>query len=223
MGTERAAAGTEQRGHRSGDSTGRSPRKVLVLAYRFPPQGGGGVQRTLKFVKYLPGQNWLPIVQTVKNPYWPFQDETLLAEIPPFVKVHGTRTFEFERLGRDLLGEGISVSTIGLGLGYNEDLMLQLARASDGNHAFATGATDLIQIFNREFDDALGSCAQTVSIDVELRPGVRAVRAVSRDGVLLLAADHVLDETLIRQIRDYAAAEGMHQYCLPVRTERRNP
>ena len=100
MGTERAAAGTEQRGDRSGDSAGRSPRKVLVLAYRFPPQGGGGVQRTLKFVKYLPGQNWLPIVQTVKNPYWPLQDETLLAEIPPFVKVHGTRTFEFERLGR---------------------------------------------------------------------------------------------------------------------------
>ncbi len=74
------------------------------------------------------------------------------------------------------------MSTIGLGPGYNEDLMLQLARASDGNHAFATGATDLIQIFNREFDDALGSCAQTVSIDVELRPGVRAVRALSRDG-----------------------------------------
>jgi Ca-activated chloride channel homolog len=86
------------------------------------------------------------------------------------------------RSSADLLGEGISVSTIGLGLGYNEDLMLQLARASDGNHAFASGATDLIQIFNREFDDALGSCAQTVSIDVELRPGVRAVRALSRDG-----------------------------------------
>ena len=92
------------------------------------------------------------------------------------------RVEEFEKLGRDLLKEGVSVSTIGLGLGYNEDLMLQLARASDGNHAFASGGSDLIQIFNREFDDALGSCAQTVSIDVELRPGVRAVRALSRDG-----------------------------------------
>jgi Ca-activated chloride channel homolog len=92
------------------------------------------------------------------------------------------RVEEFERLGRDLLTEGISVSTVGLGLGYNEDLMLQLARASDGNHAFASAPTDLVQIFNREFDDALGSCAQTVSIDVELRSGVRAVRALSRDG-----------------------------------------
>lgn len=75
-------------------------RKVLVLAYRFPPQGGGGVQRTLKFVKYLPSEGWLPVVQTVSNPYWPLQDTTLLGEVPPFVKVIRTRTFEFERLGR---------------------------------------------------------------------------------------------------------------------------
>jgi Ca-activated chloride channel family protein len=89
---------------------------------------------------------------------------------------------EFAKLGRELLAEGISVTTIGLGLDYNEDLMLQLARASDGNHAFATAPNDLIQIFNREFDDVLASCAQTVSIDVDLTPGVRVARALSRDG-----------------------------------------
>jgi Ca-activated chloride channel homolog len=81
-----------------------------------------------------------------------------------------------------LLSQGISVTTIGLGLGYNEDLMLQLARASDGNHAFAREPTDLVQIFNKEFDDVLASCAQTVSVDVELKPGVKPVRALSRDG-----------------------------------------
>lgn len=91
---------------------------------------------------------------------------------------------DFARLGRELLAEGISVSTIGLGLDYNEDLMLQLARASDGNHTFAGTGADLIQIFNREFDDALASCAQTVSIDVEFAPGIRAVRALSRDGAI---------------------------------------
>ena len=89
---------------------------------------------------------------------------------------------DFARLGEALLAEGISVSTIGLGLQYNEDLMLQLARASDGNHTFVGESTDLIQVFNKEFDDVLASCAQTVSIDVELRPGVRVVRALSRDG-----------------------------------------
>jgi Ca-activated chloride channel family protein len=89
---------------------------------------------------------------------------------------------EFARLGRELLAEGISVTTIGLGLDYNEDLMLQLARASDGNHAFAGAPGDLIQIFNREFDDVLGACAQTVSIDIDLAPGVRVARSLSRDG-----------------------------------------
>ena len=91
---------------------------------------------------------------------------------------------DFSVLGSALLREGISVSTIGLGLGYNEDLMLALARAGDGNHAFAREPTDLIQIFNKEFDDVLASCAQTVSIDIELKPGVRVVRALSRDGTI---------------------------------------
>ncbi len=89
---------------------------------------------------------------------------------------------EFAKLGRALLSEGISVSTIGLGKDYNEDLMLQLAKAGDGNHAFASAPDDLIQIFNKEFDDVLASCAQTVSIDVDLQPGARVVRAISREG-----------------------------------------
>jgi Ca-activated chloride channel family protein len=89
---------------------------------------------------------------------------------------------EFAQLGRDLLKEGISVSTIGLGADYNENLMLQLAKAGDGNHAYAAAPDDLIKIFNKEFDDVLASCAQTVSIDVDLAPGARVVRAVSRDG-----------------------------------------
>lgn len=95
-----------------------------------------------------------------------------------------TRVDDFIRLGKGLLHERISVSTIGLGLGYNEDLMLQLALASDGNHAFARDPSDLITIFSREFNDVLASCAQTVSIDIDLKPGVRAVKAVSRDGTI---------------------------------------
>lgn len=78
----------------------RPARTVLVLAYRFPPQGGGGVQRTLKFVKYLPQFGWLPVVHTVTNPFWPLRDVTLLDEIPPSVRVYRTPTFEFERLAR---------------------------------------------------------------------------------------------------------------------------
>lgn len=77
---------------------GRRRPKALVIAYRFPPQGGGGVQRTLKFVKYLPQFGWLPVVHTVQNPYWPLRDESLLSEVPPEVSVYRTLTIEFERL-----------------------------------------------------------------------------------------------------------------------------
>jgi glycosyltransferase involved in cell wall biosynthesis len=100
MSTEARAVEGAGRARSVASVSTRALRKVLVLAYRFPPQGGGGVQRALKFVKYLPSQGWLPVVQTVKNPYWPLQDQTLLNEIPPSVKVHRTRTFEFERFGR---------------------------------------------------------------------------------------------------------------------------
>jgi Ca-activated chloride channel homolog len=93
-----------------------------------------------------------------------------------------SRPDEFAQLGATLLAEGISVSTIGLGLQYNEDLMAQLARASDGNHAFVSESADLVQIFNKEFDDVLSACAQSVSIDIELNPGLRVVRSMSRDG-----------------------------------------
>jgi Ca-activated chloride channel family protein len=47
------------------------------------------------------------------------------------------RPSDFERLGQRLGAQGITVTTVGLGRGYNEDLMAGLASASDGNHAFA--------------------------------------------------------------------------------------
>ncbi len=72
--------------------------RALLISYRFPPQGGGGVQRTLKFTKYLRDFGWEPVVQTARNPYWPVWDETLLRDVPPGVRVYRTPSFEFERL-----------------------------------------------------------------------------------------------------------------------------
>jgi glycosyltransferase involved in cell wall biosynthesis len=72
-------------------------KKALLISYRFPPQGGGGVQRTLKHVKYLRSFGWEPVVQTARNPYWPVRDETLLGDVPPSVRVYRTAAFEFER------------------------------------------------------------------------------------------------------------------------------
>ncbi|MBM4166948.1 MAG: glycosyltransferase family 4 protein [Ignavibacteria bacterium] len=56
-------------------------RDILVIAYYFPPMGMSGVQRTLKFVKYLPQFGWKPTVLTVTPTGYFAQDESLLEEI----------------------------------------------------------------------------------------------------------------------------------------------
>ncbi|WP_418499157.1 glycosyltransferase family 4 protein [Flagellimonas sp.] len=62
-------------------------RKVLVIAYYWPPAGGPGVQRWLKFVKYLPEFGFEPIVYVPKNPNYPIVDEKLMDEVPKGVKI----------------------------------------------------------------------------------------------------------------------------------------
>lgn len=56
--------------------------KVLVIAYYWPPAGGPGVQRWLKFVKYLPEFGFEPIVYVPQNPSYPIVDEKLVSEVP---------------------------------------------------------------------------------------------------------------------------------------------
>ena len=77
-------------------------KKVLVITYYFPPSGGPGVQRVLKFVKYLPQFGWEPVVLTVENGDFPARDESLLDEIPRDIKVYRTRIFEPYRLYRKI-------------------------------------------------------------------------------------------------------------------------
>jgi glycosyltransferase involved in cell wall biosynthesis len=56
-------------------------KKVLIITYYFPPAGGPGVQRWLKFVKYLPDFNIQPIVFIPENPTYPIIDTDLISEI----------------------------------------------------------------------------------------------------------------------------------------------
>ena len=58
-----------------------TPKKVLIITYYFPPAGGPGVQRWLKFVKYLPDFGIQPIVYIPENPTYPIIDEGLVDEI----------------------------------------------------------------------------------------------------------------------------------------------
>ncbi len=88
---------------------------------------------------------------------------------------------ELGQLGASLIKEGISVSTMGLGLDYNEDLMTKLAQRSDGNHLFIEKAEDLAKAFDFEFDHALSVVAQEVAITINLSGDVRPVRVLGRD------------------------------------------
>jgi glycosyltransferase involved in cell wall biosynthesis len=61
--------------------------KVVIITYYWPPAGGSGVQRWLKFVKYLQNFDIEPIVYTVDNANYPKEDKTLLKEVPTNIRV----------------------------------------------------------------------------------------------------------------------------------------
>lgn len=65
----------------------RQPKKVLIICYYWPPAGGPGVQRWLKFVKYLPDFKVIPIVYVPENPSYPIIDEGLLPQVPENIQV----------------------------------------------------------------------------------------------------------------------------------------
>ena len=73
-------------------------KKVLIITYYWPPAGGPGVQRWLKFVKYLPEFDVEPIVYIPENPHYPIQDTSLMAEIPQGVSIYKHKIFEPYRL-----------------------------------------------------------------------------------------------------------------------------
>ena len=96
---------------------------------------------------------------------------------------------ELGRLGTALSKEGISVTTIGVGTDYNEDLMALMAQNSDGNNYFVESSVDLPRIFNAELGDVLSVVASKVTIEVKFPKDVRPLRIIGRDG--RVGEDHV--------------------------------
>jgi Ca-activated chloride channel family protein len=91
---------------------------------------------------------------------------------------------ELAELGASLAREGISVTTLGLGLDYNEDLMTRLAQASDGNHMFIENVSDLERAYAMEFGDAMTVVARDATVLVRCAEGVRPVRALGREAII---------------------------------------
>jgi Ca-activated chloride channel homolog len=86
------------------------------------------------------------------------------------------------RLGAGLLKEGISVTTVGVGTDYNEDLMARLAQSSDGNTYFVENSKDLARIFKAELGDVLSVVAKKVIVTIECPEGVVPVNILAREG-----------------------------------------
>ena len=74
--------------------TNLDSKKLLVITYYWPPAGGPGVQRWLKFVKYLPDFDIQPIVYIPENPTYPIVDEALISEVSDEVIILKQPIFE---------------------------------------------------------------------------------------------------------------------------------
>lgn len=73
-------------------------KKVLLISYLFPPVGGSGVQRALKFAKYLPEFGWDPVVLTVRAINYSVYDPSLLKELSSEVEIIRTESLDPQRL-----------------------------------------------------------------------------------------------------------------------------
>lgn len=69
-------------------------KRILIITYYWPPSGGPGVQRWLKFVKYLPEFGWKPTIFIPENPSYPIVDESLEKEVSKDLEIIKTKIWE---------------------------------------------------------------------------------------------------------------------------------
>jgi len=89
-------------------------RRALIIAYYWPPAGGPGVQRWLKFAKYLPDCGWTPALLVPEGAAYPVEDPSLLEDVPDALDVWRVPIFEpyeaalglFQKKGAERLGSG---------------------------------------------------------------------------------------------------------------------
>ena len=80
-------------------------KKVLIITYYWPPSGGAGVQRWLKFVKYLRQFGWEPIVYTALNAEYPILDESFQKDVPEGIAILRQPIWEPYQLYKKLIGQ----------------------------------------------------------------------------------------------------------------------
>ena len=78
-------------------------KRVLIISYYWPPTGGSGVQRWVKFAKYLPAEGWQPVIYTPENPEQLAVDASLEAEVPTEAEIIRRRIVEPYEMYKKLL------------------------------------------------------------------------------------------------------------------------
>ena len=88
-------------------------KNILIITYYWPPSGGSGVQRWLKFSKYLPENGWKPIIYTPESPLFNIMDKDLLNDVHNEVEVWKTPIWEPYSIKNKLFGKS-SVDNAGI-------------------------------------------------------------------------------------------------------------
>ena len=101
-------------------------KNVLIISYYWPPSGGGGVQRVLKFCKYLPDYGWNPIVLTVKEGEFPAFDNSLLEDANDIVCTKA-KGFSLYSIFKKFSGKK-NVPSYQISPGNDDNLITRLAR-----------------------------------------------------------------------------------------------
>ena len=101
-------------------------KNVLIITYYWPPSGGGGVQRVLKFCKYLPDYGWNPLVLTAKDGEFPAFDNSLLKDVNDIVSIKA-KSFSLHSIFKKISGKK-NVPSHQISSGNDDDLITRLAR-----------------------------------------------------------------------------------------------
>ena len=111
-------------------------KRVLIISYYWPPTGGSGVQRWVKFAKYLPQEGWQPVIYTPENPEQLAVDASLEAEVPAEAEIVKTRIIEPYELYRKFLrksGHGEAAVEVNPVNAQNKSLLQKAAMWVRGN------------------------------------------------------------------------------------------
>ena len=164
-----------------------APLRLLVITYYWPPSGGAGVQRCLKWVKYLPALGVEPTVITVDadQATYPVRDESLLREVPPGVRVIRTATLEpfgsYQRLTGRAVPHGGFANEGAPGLAQKAMRFVRgnlfIPDPRRGWNRYALAAVEQLLARGETFDAVLTSSpphsTQLIGLELQQRHGLR--------------------------------------------------